>query len=64
MLQHSITHHTCPVDATAVEGDGGRDQGLRRRHLTSMGRRSLESSLSQLAEPKAGGMNASGRIDW
>ena len=41
MLQHSITHHTCPVDATAVEGDGGRDQGLRRRHLTSMGRRSL-----------------------
>ena len=39
MLQHSITNHSCPVDATTVGGgDGGRDQGLRRRHLTSRAR--------------------------
>ena len=53
MLQHSITHHTCPVDATAVEGNDGRDQGLRRRHLTSMGRRSLNFRVRQMARHPA-----------
>ena len=53
MLQHSITNHSCPVDATAVGGDGGRDQGLRRRHLTSMGRRSLNFRVRQMARHPA-----------
>ena len=52
-MQHSITNHSCPVDATAVGGDGGRDQGLRRRHLTSMGRRSLNFRVRQMARHPA-----------
>ena len=34
-------------------GDGGRDQGLRRRHLTSMGRRSLNARARQMARHPA-----------
>ena len=34
-------------------GDGGRDQGLRRRHLTSMGRRSLNFRVRQMARHPA-----------
>ena len=53
MLQHSITNHSCPVDATAVGGGWRSGPGARRRHLTSMGRRSLNFRVRQMARHPA-----------